>query len=180
MLIAGSTRPRSSTFRSSRSGSCGHRVREAWPAVHDEADVLRYLKARPWYRPDTTFSNHRLSAREKANIDVIRAAEARKHSQIETGDMRYYQNRVVTTAMLGHHTTGDWEVLAAEIGAVHGQTFMDEEPDGTDAEEHDVWVLQKYFDERYWYHRRKDFRPRSSRRSSGRTRTRSPWAGCAT
>jgi hypothetical protein len=126
----------------------------------DERDVQTYLKARPWYRPDTAFTNQRLNAREKANIDVIRAAEARKHSQIETGDMRYYQNRVVTTAMLGHHSAGDWEVLAAEIGAVHGQTFMDEEPDDMDADEHDVWVLQKYFDERYWYHRRKDYSPK--------------------
>jgi len=99
----------------------------------------------------------RLSAREKANLDVIRAAEARKHTQIETGDMRYNQNRVITTAMLGHHTAPDWEVIASEIGAIHGQTFMDEEPDEEDYEGHDVWVLQKYFDERYWYHRRKDY-----------------------
>ena len=55
-------------------------------------------------------------ARE-ANIDVIRAAESRKHSQIETGDMRYYQHRVISTAMLGHHKAADWEVMAAEIGA---------------------------------------------------------------
>ena len=123
----------------------------------DEPDVLKYLKTRPWYRPDTSFTNQRLSARERANIDVIRAAEARKHSQIETGDMRFYQNRVVTTAMLGHHKAGDWEVLAAEIGALHGRTFMDEEPDETDAEGHDTWLLQKFFDERYWYHRRADY-----------------------
>jgi hypothetical protein len=123
----------------------------------DDPDVLRYLKTRPWYRPDTTFTNQRLNAREKANVDVIRAAEARKHTQIETGDMRYYQNRVITTAMLGHHTAGDWEVLGAEIGALHGQTFMDEEPDEEDAEGRATWVLQKFFDERYWYHRRRDY-----------------------
>jgi len=123
----------------------------------DETDVQSYLKTRPWYRPDTTFTNARLNAREKANVDVIRGAETRKHTQIETGDMRYYQNRVVTTAMLGHHTAPDWEVIASEIGAIHGQTFMDEEPDEEDYEGRDVWVLQKYFDERYWYHRRKDY-----------------------
>ncbi len=123
----------------------------------DEKDVQTYLKSRPWYHADTTFSNKRLSAREKENVDVIRAAEARKHSQIETGDMRYYQHRVITTAMLGHHKPGDWQVLAAEIGAVHGQTFMNDEPDEEDAEGHDLWVLQKYFDDRYWYHRRPDY-----------------------
>jgi YARHG domain-containing protein len=123
----------------------------------DETDVQAYLKSRPWYHPDTTFTNARLSAREKANLDVIRGAEARKHTQIETGDMRYNQNRVVTTAMLGHHTAADWEVISSEIGAIHGQTFMDEEPDEEDYEGRDVWVLQKYFDQRYWYHRRKDY-----------------------
>jgi len=123
----------------------------------DETDVQTYLKSRPWYRPDTTFTNARLNAREKANLDVIRGAEARKHTQIETGDMRYNQNRVVTTAMLGHHTAADWEVISSEIGAIHGQTFMDEEPDEEDYEGRDVWVLQKYFDDRYWYHRRKDY-----------------------
>jgi YARHG domain-containing protein len=123
----------------------------------DETDVQTYLKSRPWYRPDTTFTNARLNAREKANLDVIRGAEARKHTQIETGDMRYNQNRVVTTAMLGHHTAADWEVISSEIGAIHGQTFMDEEPDEEDYEGRDVWVLQKYFDDRYWYHRRKEY-----------------------
>jgi hypothetical protein len=126
----------------------------------DERDVQTYLKSRPWYRPDTAFTNKRLSAREKANIDVIRAAEARKHTQIETGDMRYYQNRVVTSAMLGHHKAADWQLLAAEIGAAHGQTFMNDEPDEEDADGNDVWVLQKYFDERYWYHRRPDYSPK--------------------
>ena len=123
----------------------------------DETDVQTYLKSRPWYRPDTTFTNARLNARERANLDVIRGAEARKHTQIETGDMRYNQNRVITTAMLGHHTAPDWLVIASEIGAIHGQTFMDEEPDEEDYEGRDVWVLQKYFDDRYWYRRRKDY-----------------------
>jgi len=123
----------------------------------DDPDVQRYLKTRPWYRPDTTFTNQRLNARERANVDVIRAAEARKHTQIETGDMRFFQSRVITTAMLGHHTPGDWEVLSSEIGALHGQTFMDEEPDEEDAEGRATWVLQKFFDERYWYHRRPDY-----------------------
>jgi len=71
--------------------------------------------------------------------------------------MRYYQHRVITTGMLGHHKPGDWQVLAAEIGAVHGQIFMDEEPDGNDPDDEDLAVLQKYFDERYWYHRRREY-----------------------
>jgi len=125
----------------------------------DEPDVQSYLKTRTWYRTDTAFSNKRLSAMEKANLDVIRAAEARKHSQIETGDMRFYRNRVITSEMLGHHTSGDWQLLAAEIGAAHGERFDSGEPDDVDAEGNDVWELQKYFDERYWYRGRKDYAP---------------------
>ncbi len=125
----------------------------------DEPDVRAYLKGRPWYRPDPAYSNQRLSALEKANIDVIRRAESRKHTQIETGDMRFYRDRVVTTAMLGHHTAADWQLLAAEIGAAHGERFDSGEPDDVDAQDHDVWVLQQYFDDRYWYHGREDYSP---------------------
>src|SRR5262249_15960513 len=36
----------------------------------DEPDVQAYLKTKSWFRPDPKFSNTRLSAMEKANIDV--------------------------------------------------------------------------------------------------------------
>ena len=127
---------------------------------NDEADVKAYLKSRAWYKPDPGYKNSRLSPTEKTNIDVIRRAEARNHPQIETGDMRFYRDRVVTTAMLGHHTMADWQLLAAEIGAAHGQRFDDDEPDDIDADGNDVHVLQRYFDERYWYRGRKDYSPR--------------------
>jgi hypothetical protein len=126
----------------------------------DEKDVQAYLKTRPWYHADTTFKNSRLSATEKANIDIIRLAEAHKHARIETGDMRYYRNRVVTSAMLGHHTPGDWQVIEAEVGAVHGQRFDFGEPDETDDNGNDVYLLQRYFDDRYWYRGRKEYTPR--------------------
>lgn len=124
----------------------------------DEKDVQTYLKSRPWYHADTSFKNSRLSAMEKANIDAIRLAEAHKHPHIETGDMRYYRNRVITSAMLGHHTLGDWEVIGAEVGAVHGQRFAPEDPDDFDPDGNDE--LQKYFNERYWYHGRTDYSPK--------------------
>jgi hypothetical protein len=126
----------------------------------DEADVQAYLKTRSWYRPDRAYSNVRLSSMEKANIDVIRRSEASKHSQIETGDMRFYRDRVITTAMLGHHTAGDWQLLEAEIGAAHGERFDSGEPDDVDADGNDVWALQKYFNDRYWYRMRETYSPR--------------------
>jgi YARHG domain len=124
-----------------------------------EPDVQAYLKTRSWYRPDTTYSNKRLSAMERANLDIIRRAESKKHPQIETGDMRFYAERVITAKMLGHHTAADWQLLAAEIGALHGERFDSGEPDGEDAEGNDVWELQKYFDARYWYRGRKEYTP---------------------
>ena len=123
----------------------------------DELDVQTYLKTRSWYKPDKAYSNARLSAMEKTNLDVIRAAEARKHPQIETGDMRFYRSRVITSKMLGHHTAADWQLLDAEIGATHGERFDSGEPDDVDEKGNDVWVLQKYFDERYWYRGREDY-----------------------
>jgi hypothetical protein len=126
----------------------------------EEPDVAAYLKTRPWYRPDTAFSNRRLSAMEKSSLDIIRREEARKHQQIETGDMRFYRDRVITTAMLGHHSAADWQLLEAEVGAVHGQTFETGEPDDVEPDGTNVWVLQRYFDERYWYRRRDNYSPK--------------------
>jgi N-acetylmuramoyl-L-alanine amidase len=71
-------------------------------------------------RPDDTFTNARLTARERRNLDVVREAEAAKHTQVEPGDMRFYRARVLTAAMLGTHSPQDWEVLRAEVLAEHG------------------------------------------------------------
>ncbi|HXT14801.1 MAG TPA: YARHG domain-containing protein [Gemmatimonadaceae bacterium] len=120
----------------------------------DEPDVQAYLKTQAWYRPNPKFSNASLSSVEKANIDVIRRAEMTKHSQIETGDVRYLADKPITVKMLGHHTAPDWEVLQSEISATHGASFgveLDEE--GNDVPS----ALQKYFDKRYWYHARADY-----------------------
>lgn len=127
----------------------------------DEADVKAYLKTRPWYRPNPKFSNASLSPMEKANIDVIRRAEMMKHTQIETGDIRYLKDRPITVKMLGHHTAPDWEVIGAEISATHGATWP-LDPDMADLEDGmggapAVSPLQQYFNDRYWYHARPNY-----------------------
>ena len=119
--------------------------------VFEDSTLQRWLLTRAWYRPDASFTSARLSSRERENLDVVREAEAKKHPQIETGDMRFYQNRVITTAMLGEHTPQDWEVLEAEVLANHGFFFGyadSQEPDD----------LQTYFNERYWYQARPEFK----------------------
>jgi hypothetical protein len=117
--------------------------------IFEDTTLQHWLASRPWYHPDTSFTNASLWPREKENLDLVREAEAKKHTQIETGDMRFYQNRVITTAMLGTHSPQDWEVLEAEVLANHGFVFEGDLDDDRQLQGDD---LQKYFDERYWYH----------------------------
>lgn len=107
--------------------------------VFEERDIQAYLERQPWYAPDVYFKNYVLTANERANLDLIREAEARRHDHIEPGDMRFYLERPLTARMLGRHTTTEWRVLRAEVLAEHGRRF------GSDEE------LDEYFRERYWY-----------------------------
>ena len=129
--------------------------------IFQDSTLQGWLATRPWYHGDSGFANARLSQGEKANLEVVRQAEAEKHTQIEPGDMRFYQNRVITTAMLGEHTAPDWNVLEGEVLANHGYVFDRE--DGYETVQRELNAasgeLQAYFDERYWYHRDRHFLP---------------------
>ena len=118
--------------------------------VFQDSTLQSWLLTRSWYHADTTFANSLLTPGERENLEVVREAEAKKHTQIEPGDMRFYQNRVITTAMLGDHSPQDWEVLEAEVLANHGYVFERLNDDEGDDGQHE---LQKYFDDRYWYQR---------------------------
>jgi hypothetical protein len=107
--------------------------------VFKDPDIRRFLESRTWYKADSNFQNSSLNDTERANLDVIRIAEAKSHETVEPGDMRLYQARALTRKKLGTHTNAEWTVLASEIEAIHGKRF-DDTP----------W-LQQYFDERYWY-----------------------------
>jgi YARHG domain len=107
--------------------------------VFKDPDIRRFLESRTWYKADSNFQNSSLNDTERANLDVVRIAEAKSHETVEPGDMRLYQTRALTRKKLGTHTNAEWTVLAAEIEAIHGKRF-DDTP----------W-LQQYLDERYWY-----------------------------
>jgi hypothetical protein len=107
--------------------------------IFKDYEIRGYLRDQTWYQPDEGFTNSRLNDTERRNLDVIRDAEAKKHPQVEPGDMRFYRARLLSARKLGQHTGGEWNVLAAEIEAIHGKRFDD------------VAWLQQYFDERYWY-----------------------------
>jgi hypothetical protein len=78
---------------------------------------------------------------ERVNLDIIRMAEAERHEYVQPGDLRYWKDKEIPDDKIYTFSAADWEVMVAEVEAVHGKTFPDAE-----------W-LQKYFDERYWYKR---------------------------
>src|SRR3989441_10012773 len=116
--------------------------------IFKDPDIRRYLESRSWYKANPNFQNSALNNTERKNLDIIRDAEARKHTQLEPGDMRFYRGRLLTRTKLGHHSNAEWTVLGSEVEAIHGKRF-----DGT------PW-LQQYFDERYWYHAADHYDPK--------------------
>ncbi|MEK6335262.1 MAG: YARHG domain-containing protein [Acidobacteriota bacterium] len=117
--------------------------------VFKDPEIRRFLESRTWFKANPDFQNSLLNDTERQNLDVIRIAEAQKHETVQPGDMRLYQNRLLTRKKLGAHTNAEWTVLASEIEAIHGKRFA-----GT------PW-LQQYFDERYWYHPAERYDPKS-------------------
>lgn len=107
--------------------------------IFKDPQIKNYLAERAWYKPDPQFKNSVLNDIEHKNLDLIRIAEAEKHDQIQPGDMRYWQARLIPKDKLGEHSAAEWRILRAEIEAIHGRRF-DDQP----------W-MQEYFTERYWY-----------------------------
>jgi hypothetical protein len=115
--------------------------------IFKDWEIKNYLKTRPWFKPNESFRNAMLNDTERHNLDVIRIAEAQHHETVQPGDMRLYQNQLLTRRKLGTHTNAEWTVLSAEIEAIHGKRF-DDQP----------W-LQQYFEERYWYEAKDNYKP---------------------
>ena len=118
--------------------------------IFKDWEIKTYLQSRDWYKPNPNFANSTLNDTERDNLDVIRIAEAGHHETVQPGDMRLYQNRLLTRRKLGTHTNAEWTVLSAEIEAIHGKRF-DDQP----------W-LQQYFEERYWYKAANNYQPNLS------------------
>ncbi len=106
-----------------------------------EVAIQSYLEKQSWYKPNPNFKNSMLTAMERVNLDLIRMAEAERHGYVQPGDLRYWKDKEIPEDKLYANSAADWQVMLAEIEAVHGKTFPEQE-----------W-LQKYFDERYWYKR---------------------------
>ena len=86
-----------------------------------------------------------LSLNERKNIDLIREGEASKHDWVEPGDFRWWKTKLIPEDKISAKSGAEWDIMIAEIEAIHGKTFPEQE-----------W-LQKYFDERYWYKRNPNY-----------------------
>jgi hypothetical protein len=115
--------------------------------VFKEQSIQQYLEEQPWYKANAKFSNRVLTPGERANLDFIRLVEAERHPSIEPGDMRIWKSKLIGDDDLRDYTGAELTILIAEIEAIHGKTFPNEE-----------W-LQKYFDDRYWYRRNARYDP---------------------
>src|SRR5919106_1166093 len=72
--------------------------------IFKDWEIKNYLQSRDWYKPNPNFTNAALNNTERDNLDVIRIAEAEHHETVQPGDMRLYQNRLLTRRKLGTHT----------------------------------------------------------------------------
>jgi hypothetical protein len=115
--------------------------------VFKERSIQDYLEKQAWYKPNPNFRNALLTKMERDNLDIIRLAEAERHESIEPGDMRIWQTKLIADENLRYYSPAELSILIAEIEAIHGKTFAEEQ-----------W-LQKYFDERYWYKRNPNYAP---------------------
>lgn len=114
--------------------------------IFKEHSIQDFLDKQPWYKPNKNFTNAVLTPVERANLDLIRLAEAEKHPFIEPGDMRIWKAKLITDDNLRDYTGAELTILIGEIEAIHGKTFSEE------------W-LQNYFDERYWYKQNPAYEP---------------------
>lgn len=110
--------------------------------IFKEHSIQDYLDKQAWYKPKASFTNAVLTKLENANLDAIRLTEAERHSTVQPGDLRFWEDKPIPEEKMpfeGSVTRAEWDVMIAEFEAIHGKTFPTEE-----------W-LQKYFNERYWY-----------------------------
>ena len=115
--------------------------------IFKERSIQDYLEKQTWYKPKAGFTNAVLTKTERDNLDLIRLAEAARHSAVQPGVLRLWQANEIPDDNLYADLPADWRIMIAEVEAIHGKRF-DDEP----------W-LQKYFEERYWYQAKANYSP---------------------
>ena len=62
----------------------------------EEAVIQDFLRTRHWYKPSPAYRVTDLNPIERANMDLIKESEWKRHAHVEPGDLRFNQNRVLT------------------------------------------------------------------------------------
>ncbi len=124
--------------------------------IFRESDIQDTLKGEKWYKPNPNFSNSMLNDMERSNLDIVRGSEAEQHSFVEPGDLRYWRDKTITVEKLldendakNNPSLISLHIMRTEIEAIHGKRFEDEP------------LIQKYFNERYWYRPAAQYDPKS-------------------
>jgi hypothetical protein len=117
--------------------------------VFVDPEIKQLLSTMKWYKPNPKFSNAMLNDSERKNLDIVRGIEAKLHVDPKPGDMRWWRDKYVLKDQLVDDSLVQLHVMRAEIEAVHGKKFPDEP------------LIQKYFNERYWYKPSAHYDPKS-------------------
>ncbi|MEA2553958.1 MAG: hypothetical protein QOJ65_2134 [Fimbriimonadaceae bacterium] len=117
--------------------------------IFRDTGIQGYLTGADWYKANPKFSNSMLNEKERANLDLVREREAELHGELMPGDLRFWRDKAIPAKRLAGSSLVELHIMRAEIEAVHGKRF-DDEP-----------LLQKYFEERYWYKPAKHYDPKT-------------------
>src|SRR5258706_8038814 len=112
----------------------------------DTVWLQQYFDERYWYRPATHYDPKGLSVIEQKNLQLIDTIQKQQRRvAISPGDMKLFENKLVSDQMLRGLSLHELRLLRNEIYARHGRIFKT------------VWI-QQYFGGQPWYDPKEDFK----------------------
>src|SRR2546423_4477586 len=101
--------------------------------------LQQYFDERYWYTPAAQYNPKSLSALEQKNLQLIDTIQRQaRHVAIAPGDMEFFENKLISDAMLRGLSLHELRLLRNEIYACHGRIFKT------------MWI-QQYFGGQPWY-----------------------------
>src|SRR5438876_4015653 len=108
--------------------------------------LQQYFDERYWYAPAAEYNPKSLSDIERKNLQLIDTIQRQaRHVAIAPGDMEFFENKLISNAMLRGLSLHELRLLRNEIYARHGRIFKT------------MWI-QQYFGNQPWYDPKEDFK----------------------
>lgn len=136
----------------------GTHSRAEWMVLHAEIEAIhgkrfddqpwlqQYFEERYWYKASDRYDAKQLSDIERKNLQTIAIAQSKQRKlALAPGDMEFFENKLISEAMLKGLSLHELRLLRNEIYARHGRTFRA------------AW-LQQYFWSQPWYEAKDDFK----------------------